>query len=212
MNCQNRGPSGSGHGWAGVQIMFWNSEATRWRINAANGAMSWAVGMKGEKGGINREPEPDGILQSLGTFVDPRSLYYSQLKERLGPNALHSVVLPSQKTGDIWTDLDSWAGNGLFGDTVVAWLDEDTVPLAAGNSINIGGMVRDLNLLGSLPTYSWSKTVGTGVATFGDSSMLETTVTFDTADTYTLELQVSDGTLTGTANLDVTVESGAVDP
>jgi hypothetical protein len=24
MNAVNRGPSGSGHGWAGVQIMFWN--------------------------------------------------------------------------------------------------------------------------------------------------------------------------------------------
>ena len=77
MNVQNRGSSGSGHGWSGTQIMFWNSNATRWRVHAANGAMSWAVGMIGEKGGFlpNRIPEPDGIHQSLGSFVTPRSLY-----------------------------------------------------------------------------------------------------------------------------------------
>ena len=137
MNVQNRGSSGSGHGWAGTQIMFWNSEATRWRVHAANGAMSWAIGMVGEKGGFlsNRIPEPDGILQSLGSHLSPRSLYYAQLHDRLGPNALHSVVLPSQKAGTIWNALETWRGDGLFGDAAVAWLDEEAVPVPTGTSL-----------------------------------------------------------------------------
>eukprot|EP00339_Tiarina_fusa_P000739 CAMPEP_0117014640 /NCGR_PEP_ID=MMETSP0472-20121206/11839_1 /TAXON_ID=693140 ORGANISM="Tiarina fusus, Strain LIS" /NCGR_SAMPLE_ID=MMETSP0472 /ASSEMBLY_ACC=CAM_ASM_000603 /LENGTH=940 /DNA_ID=CAMNT_0004718249 /DNA_START=59 /DNA_END=2877 /DNA_ORIENTATION=- len=207
MNVQNRGSSGSGHGWAGVQIMFWNSEATRWRAHAANGAMSWAIGMIGEKGGFlsNRIPEPDGIIQSHGTHVTPRSLYYTQLKDRLGVNALHSVVVPAQNEGTIWNNLGAWQGDGLFGDAVVAWVDEDAVPVSTGVSVDIGGMVRDLNLLGNSPTYTWSLASGDGSASFGDSSLLETTASFDTPGLYSLELLVNDGTTSEVASVEVSV-------
>lgn len=213
MNVQNRGSSGSGHGWSGMQIMFWNSVANRWRAHAPNGAMNWAIGMIGEKGGFlsNRIPEPDGIIQSMGTAVTPRSLYYTQLQERLGANALRTL-LPSQKLGHIWTDLGAWMGNGLFGDTVVAWLDEDAVPVATGVSLDIGGTVRDLNLLGNSPTYAWSLSTGPGGVTFGDSASLETTASFDAGGTYTLELLVSDGTTTETASLVVLVEGTPPQP
>eukprot|EP00977_Amphora_coffeiformis_P007765 scaffold1697_cov180-Amphora_coffeaeformis.AAC.1 len=206
MNVQNRGPSGSGHGWAGVQIMFWNSQTTRWRIHAANGAMSWAIGMKGELGARNtREPEPDGIFQSLGTFVTPRSLYYSQLKDRLGPNSLHSVVLPNQKNGPIWDDLDSWAGIGLFGDAVVSWFDEEASVLA-GVPLGIGGMVRDINLLGRSLAYTWEMSTGPGSVAFGNSSSLHTTATFSAVGTYSLSLTASDGTISEVATFFITVE------
>jgi hypothetical protein len=206
MNVQNRGPSGSGHGWAGVQIMFWNSEATRWRLHAANGAMSWAVGMKGQMGDrFSREPEPDGIFQSMGSFVTPRSLYYAQLQDRLGPNSLHSVVLPNQRAGVIWDELDIWAGEGLFGDAVLAWFYEE-VPVTVGTPIAIGGMVRDLNLLGNSPTYTWS---GPNNVTIGDSSLLETTATFDVAGMYSLSLTVTDGTVTEVAGIMISVERTA---
>ena len=68
--------------------------------------------MIGETGPFlsNRIPEPDDIIQSQGAFVTPRSLYYAQLKDRLGANALQSVVLPNQKSGPIWTELASGRG------------------------------------------------------------------------------------------------------
>lgn len=211
MNVQNRGSSGSGHGWSGVQIMLWNCNATRWRVHAANGAMSWAVGMVGEKGGFlsNRIPEPDGIHQSLGTFVDPRSLYYAQLKDSLGASALHSIVLPNQLAGDIWDELGAWMRDGLFGDAVVAWLDEPVVSVATGVSVGIGGMVRDLNLLGNAATYTWSASAGPGSATFGDTSLPETTVSFDAPGTYLLAFLVSDVNSSRMASLDVSVEGSA---
>lgn len=175
--------------------------------------MSWAVGMMGEVGGFlsNRIPEPNGIHQSLGAFVTPRSLYYAQLKDRLGANALR-VVLPIQKSGEIWDELDAWMGDGLFGDAVVTWLDEDAIPVDTETSIDIGGTVRDLNLLGNAPSYTWSMSMGPGIATFGDPSLLETTVSFDTPGTYMLELSVSDGTATSVANLIVPVEGPGETP
>lgn len=212
MNVQNRGSSGSGHGWAGVQIMFWNSEATRWRIHAANGAMSWAIGMVGEKGGFlsNRIPEPDGIIQSPGVHVTPRSLYYTQLQARLGANALQSSLLPAQKSGTIWTELSAWAGEGLFGDAVVAWADEQSLPATPGVPLAIGGMVRDLNLLGNNPTYNWSGISGPGLISFGDASLLETTVSLSMPGTFTLQLDVTSATISTTATVDLIVEGSGI--
>ena len=208
MNVQNRGSSGSGHGWSGAQILFWNCEATRWRCHAPNGAMNWAIGMIGEKGGFlsNRIPEPDGIIQSHGSHVTPRSLYYTQLKERKGANALHSVVLPNQNAGTIWTALEAWMGDGLFGDAVLAWMDKESGPVSTEASLDIGGMVRDLNLLGNNPTFAWSLTSGPGSVNFGDPSALQTTASFDTSGVYLLELLVSDGPSSKSANLNVLVE------
>ena len=213
MNVQNRGPSGSGHGWAGVQMMFWNSNATRWRVHAANGAMSWAIGMVGEIGDRDtREPEPDGIFQSIGTFVTPRSLYYAQLEDRLGPNALHSVALPSQRTGTIWDELDTWMGDGLFGDAVVAWYNEEAGPIEAGVALDIGGMVRDLNLLGSAPTYAWTMSAGPSTVMFGDSAQLDTTVIFDGPGIFTLSLTVTSSDLTTSKTADLIVQVNSASP
>eukprot|EP00977_Amphora_coffeiformis_P028864 scaffold37599_cov290-Amphora_coffeaeformis.AAC.1 len=202
INVQNRGDSGSGHGWAGAQIVLWNSKATRWRVNSPNGGMSFAIGMEGEHGFDNRIPEPDGIIQSFGMPVTPRSLYYAQLQDRLGVNALHSVVLPSQRIGDIWDDLDAWQGGGLFGDALLVWAEDDKVSVPVWNPLNIGGMLRDLTLLDNSPSYNWGMSSGPGAVTFSDTSSLETSVTLERVGAYVLCLTASDGTTTHTAYLE----------
>jgi len=116
-----------------------------------NRGMSWAVGITGEKGGFlsNRVPEPDNIIQSRNNFVDPRSLYYAQLRERLGANALRLVVLPNQMTHPIWGDLatSTWMGNGLFGVAVVAWMDEDAIPVVTDLSRVTNNLLKPVSLL-----------------------------------------------------------------
>eukprot|EP00977_Amphora_coffeiformis_P002918 scaffold561_cov162-Amphora_coffeaeformis.AAC.19 len=206
MNVQNRGPSGSGHGWSGAQIMFWNNEAHRWRAHAPNGAMNWAIGMVGERGTTYREIEPDGIIQSQGNHVTPRSLYYAQLQERMGTKALSSIILPTQITGTIWTDLAEWKGDGLFGDPVITWADQYAIPVFPESPLNIGGVVRDLNLLANSPTYAWSLTQGPGDVNFTDSSIVETGASFSAPGTYTLELLVSSEASNQTSTLIVTVQ------
>jgi len=109
---ENRGPSGSGHGWSGAQTLFWNCEA-RTKCHAPLGAMNWAIGIVGNRRLGSWFPnEPLGWWESHGEHVTPRSLYYRQLEDRLGPAAVGNVTIPAQRAGSIWNELKSWAGAG----------------------------------------------------------------------------------------------------
>jgi hypothetical protein len=109
---ENRESSGSGHGWSGAQTMFWNCEAET-ICHTPVGAMNWAIGIVGEQAFGHWAPqEPLGYWESFGAHVFPRSLYYSQLEDRLGPEAVMNVTIPAQRTGTIWSLLADWAGEG----------------------------------------------------------------------------------------------------
>ena len=49
--------------------------------------------------------DPNGIEQSPGTTIRPRSLYLQQLEERLGMNAVEAVTTSEQRKGRIWNQL-----------------------------------------------------------------------------------------------------------
>ena len=109
---ENRRTSGSGHGWSGAQTLFWNCEAST-TCHTPLGAMNWAIGIVGKQSlGSWAPQEPLGFWESLGTHVSPRSLYYRQLEDRLGPDAVTNVTILTQRTGTIWTQLGTWAGLG----------------------------------------------------------------------------------------------------
>ena len=117
LNVQNRTTSGTGHGWAGAQVLFYNSEASGIICDAPKGAMNWAVGCKGAKKQGSWAPgEPYGIWQSHGTRVSPRSLYLKQLELRRGKAAVNSVTTAPQRQGTIWSMLAKWAGDGALAD------------------------------------------------------------------------------------------------
>ncbi|GAA4278328.1 Ig-like domain-containing protein [Aquimarina mytili] len=84
---ENRRNSGSGHGWAGAQTMFWNcTTTTRFVMHDPPGDhRNWAIGCKGSitnKGSFATEPL--AYVESKGIQLNPRSLYEKQLKDRLG--------------------------------------------------------------------------------------------------------------------------------
>ena len=58
-------------------------------------------------------------------------------------------------------------------------------------------------------TTTWSKVSGPGTVAFGNAAMLSTSATFDTAGSYVLRLSVSDGALTTTADVTITVNDTA---
>lgn len=117
LRVQNRQDSGSGHGWAGAQVMFWNAKASSIVCDAPKGAMNWAVGPVGDKTEGQWAPEePFGWWESEGTVVEPRSLYLQQLSDRLGPDAVKAVTVPAQRSGRIWSALRDWAGEGRLAD------------------------------------------------------------------------------------------------
>jgi len=79
-----------------------------------------------------------------------------------------------------------------------------TVARSAG--VNLTGTVTDDGQ--PLPvalTHSWSKVSGPGDVTFGDAQLQATTASFSAAGTYVLRLTASDGALTHTDDVTITV-------
>lgn len=112
LRAQNRRTSGTGHGWAGAQQMFWNSDHERFVVQAPPFAMNWAVGQTGGSApGLFQPEEPAGMVQSAGRMATPRSLYLQQLADRLGEQAVINVTTVEQRQGRIWDRLEAGAGD-----------------------------------------------------------------------------------------------------
>lgn len=111
LRAQNRRYSGTGHGWAGAQQMFWNTEHDIYVVQAPPFAMNWSVGQVGTIAPGKFPPEePAGNVQSMGQVVTPRSLYLQQLRDRLGEQAVVNVTTEEQREGRIWDSLSAGAG------------------------------------------------------------------------------------------------------
>ena len=86
---QNRLDSGSGHGWSGGQIMFWNCTAGKMIVQDPPGDQrNWAIGCKSLEITNIGDWYKDGLLgtiESQGTFITAiPSLFQKQLNERVG--------------------------------------------------------------------------------------------------------------------------------
>jgi hypothetical protein len=84
LNVQNRLWSGSGHGWAGAQQVFWNCRVEEFRVQRPPTAQNYVIGGSGRlMRGLWSPDEPDGVFEQVGVMVEPRSLYLAQRAERL---------------------------------------------------------------------------------------------------------------------------------
>ena len=81
--------------------MFWNCEGP-FLVQKPPTAQNYSFGHIGVESisfntalqDLTKEP---GYVESLDTHVSPRSLYLTQLRDRLGENALANVTAPGQK-------------------------------------------------------------------------------------------------------------------
>jgi hypothetical protein len=93
---RNRGSMGSGHGWSMGWGVVWNCIAHGYIVQNPPGVMNWMIGSIGEAK-LSPRPFgsgpmlPQGTLDSHGKPVAPVSLYLTQLKDRLGPQALKNI-------------------------------------------------------------------------------------------------------------------------
>jgi hypothetical protein len=83
-------------GWAGANIVFWNCEGD-FLIQSPPGAKNYSFGHIGTASVIYNKPlqdltKPRGFIESLDQHVTPRSLYLTQLKERLGMQAVSNTI------------------------------------------------------------------------------------------------------------------------
>lgn len=75
----NRGQDANGAGWAAANSVFWNCSASRIDCYKPPTAQNWSFGSWAQFSG-------DGYWNESNNAVNPRSLYYTQLKERLNKN------------------------------------------------------------------------------------------------------------------------------
>ncbi|MCE9613819.1 MAG: CNP1-like family protein [Lentisphaerae bacterium] len=86
LNVVNRGRSGTGHGWAGAQMVFWNCKAGGMNCARPPTAQNFAIGCTVKGGAAG-----DGYWESTNAPVAPRSLYLQQLRDRMGPAAIQRI-------------------------------------------------------------------------------------------------------------------------
>jgi hypothetical protein len=87
-------------GWAGANIVFWNCEGD-FVVQSPPTAKNYSFGHIGTAAVIFNIPlqdygAPKGHIESLDTHVTPRSLYLTQLKERLGEEAVKRISKEDQ--------------------------------------------------------------------------------------------------------------------
>jgi hypothetical protein len=92
----NRGVMGSGHGWAIGWAVAWNCTAKSFLNQQPPGAANWVIGGIGDhqKRAIPFDTIPvlaEGIYDSPGVHVEPKSLYLAQLAARLGKQAVKNI-------------------------------------------------------------------------------------------------------------------------
>jgi hypothetical protein len=83
-------------GWAGANIVFWNCEGD-FLIQKPPTAQNYSFGHIGVNAVIFNTAlqdltKPNGHVESMDKHVTPRSLYLTQLKERLGVEAVKNIT------------------------------------------------------------------------------------------------------------------------
>lgn len=85
INIRNRGSLGTTHGWAGANMVVWNSSARAFRIQNPPTAQNWLVGSSGPiVEDMEFGPQPSGYYDSHGTAVTTggtTSLYEAQMND-----------------------------------------------------------------------------------------------------------------------------------
>jgi hypothetical protein len=154
---ENRATSGSGHGWSGANVVFWNCQANKQRCDAPKGAMNFAIGSTAIKTeGAWIPAEPFGWWEHQNTVVSPRSLYIRQLADRLGDAAVDSAISPAQQTRRIWPDMVEWAGQWVFQTSPVDPNTPCNQPLTEGEDV----IFEVIPTSSSILQYRWYELLG----------------------------------------------------
>ena len=98
---QDRADSGSGHGWSGAQIMFWNCTCPDFVVqDPPSYHCNWAIGCVGQITNVGQwTTNPLGIVQSKGTKITTiPSLFKAQLAYRLKNMATVTEIPTNTKT------------------------------------------------------------------------------------------------------------------
>ena len=130
----------------------------------------------------------------ITTFSDPTSLSTTVTFDTPGEYTLKLTIDDGSFISDSFVDI--YANEYPF---VNAGINQT---IGFGTSINLSGTAIDDEPITTL----WTQTSGPGIATFGDDTLLNSSISFDTVGTYVLTLTADDGTLTSSDDVAITVD------
>ena len=229
INYCNRGTAGTGQGWATGWSVAWNVISPYFLVSAAPGTKNWCIGGIGTK--ISDSPNPDGIYDAFGSIVSPQSLYFEQLKERLGGAAIENIGYqlftisnsPSSRTipaganttfsvnvGDptLMSNIVALSVSGLpagasasFNTNSVTSAGNATLTVTASNSIAPG--VYTFNVIGASVGLSHTNAISLVIGSFSlSASPASQTVLAGSNTSYTVAL-ATNSSFTGSVNFGV---------
>jgi hypothetical protein len=90
LSFKNRGQDGQGAGWTAANSVFWQCSASRAENFSPPGTVNFAFGIWAQFAG-------NGHWENANEHIQPRSLYYAQLSDRLGKQVMaRSYLLPQE--------------------------------------------------------------------------------------------------------------------
>ena len=185
----------NGHAWCGAQTVGWNLECEGLVNDASKGSQNFLIGSIGNELVASFSPTKyPGIIfrgyweksGSAGVHVSTRSLYYKQLEDRLGADAVANITIPEQRTGNIYNKLASWAGNGSLVNIPVTGitLSPASLTVSIGSSTQLEATIAPANASNKNITWTSNNTAvavsATGMVTA--SSIGTAIITATTAD------------------------------
>ncbi|RXK86723.1 DUF6298 domain-containing protein [Filimonas effusa] len=130
----NRGQDGQGAGWSAANSVLWQCTAARIDCYKPPTAQNWAFGSWAQFAG-------DGFWDASNESINPRSLYYAQLADRLKANVndraqllVNNTNASSSPSVEQATELTAWSAKPQL--TMKEWIPQmmrqHTIPVAAG--------------------------------------------------------------------------------
>jgi uncharacterized protein YjdB len=198
----------NGHAWCGAQTVGWNLECEGLVNDASKGSQNFLIGSIGNELVASFSPTKyPGIIfrgyweksGSAGVHVSTRSLYYKQLEDRLGADAVANITIPEQRTGNIYNKLASWAGNGSLVNIPVTGitLSPASLTVSIGSSTQLEATIAPANASNKNITWTSNNTAvavsATGMVTANSiGTAIITATTADGGKTATTTITTTD--------------------
>jgi autotransporter-associated beta strand protein len=198
----NRGSDGSGQGWAAGFSVMYNCQVPQFQLEQPcliTNHYNWTIG---GMGGVDQYTfstgaiGTNGIYDTLGTMVSPRSLYLEQLKERLGPAAVENIGYPPFIVSATPAARSVTPGNNAVYTVSLAPTNyfSDTVTLAVS----------------SLPSGASASFNPTSISGSGSSALTVVVSNSVAVGNYPLAVSALDGNLTNTTTVSLVVGTFAL--
>lgn len=164
----NRGQDGNGAGWSAANSVLWQCTAARIDCEKPPTANNYSFGSWAQFSG-------NGYWESSNEQINPRSLYYAQLSERLSVDVMkRAFILPMETEAsssppvDVAMALTKKAAEPVL--TLVDWIDTVTnrnkIALGSGDAKTVGALFPfDRH---PLPPLKENTTIGNGWLVRGD--------------------------------------------